>query len=54
MSAVPSSKTAFLILSDTHNLELDTLPENSSIRQCPKVDVLLHCGDLTQVGGISA
>ncbi|KAK3655911.1 hypothetical protein LTR22_010069 [Elasticomyces elasticus] len=49
-------KTSFLIMSDTHNLELNTSkPGNCPLaRKMPKVDVLLHCGDLTQVGGTSA
>ncbi|KAK5704363.1 hypothetical protein LTR97_003381 [Elasticomyces elasticus] len=49
-------KTSFLIMSDTHNLELHkSEPGNCPLaRKMPKVDVLLHCGDLTQVGGTSA
>ena len=44
----------FLILSDTHNFEFT--PETSQPLQLPtlKTDVLLHCGDLTQVGGTSS
>lgn len=46
-------RTTFMVLSDTHNLE-----QIADLRACPqalpKVDVLLHCGDLTQVGGLSA
>lgn len=41
----------FLILSDTHNFnreEADLCPLKKPL---PKVDVVLHCGDLTSVGG---
>ena len=45
-------------MSDTYNLETaDFNPDDCSLAnrlQVPKVDVLLHCGDLTQVGGLSA
>ena len=51
-------KTTFLVMSDTHNLETaEVNPEDCPLAnrlQVPKVDVLLHCGDLTQVGGLSA
>ncbi|MCJ1294033.1 hypothetical protein MMC34_005590 [Xylographa carneopallida] len=48
--------TKFLVISDTHNFEFgnndgDTHPLREPT---PKVDVLLHCGDLTEVGGISS
>ena len=36
----------FLILSDTHDLNLESLPA------VPGVDVILHCGDLTDNGGL--
>ncbi|KAF1990404.1 Metallo-dependent phosphatase [Aulographum hederae CBS 113979] len=39
-------KTRFVILSDTHDKYED-------LQNLPKADVLLHCGDLTQVGGLS-
>lgn len=38
--------TTFLILSDTHD---DAFPDSSTM---PKVDVVLHCGDLTMIGGL--
>lgn len=43
-------------MSDTHNLETATVSpdECPPANRLPKVDVLLHCGDLTQVGGLSA
>jgi predicted phosphodiesterase len=48
----PTIPTRFSIISDTHDFKYDestgpfgTLP--------PKIDVLLHCGVLTQVGGAS-
>ncbi|OQO11793.1 hypothetical protein B0A48_03520 [Cryoendolithus antarcticus] len=47
--------TSFLIISDTHNFEAATAEEGCPLAQkMPRVDVLLHCGDLTQVGGLSA
>ena len=47
--------TKFLVISDTHNLDFDGTPSGSQPLQppVPKVDVLLHCGDLTEVGGVS-
>lgn len=36
-----------LVLSDTHDLE-DAFPESA-----PNVDIILHCGDMTQIGGLS-
>lgn len=47
--------TKFLIVSDTHNLDFDDTAQSIRPFQLPtpKADVLLHCGDLTQVGGIS-
>lgn len=44
--------TRFLIVSDTHDLSLE---ESTGPFQfpTPRADVLLHCGDLTQLGGIS-
>jgi len=48
----PTISTRFLIISDTHDFKFDEtkgpfqdLPSN--------IDVVLHCGDLTQVGGAS-
>ncbi|KAK4955226.1 hypothetical protein LTR10_007421 [Elasticomyces elasticus] len=46
-------------MSDTHNLELNATAASEPgscplANKLPKVDVLLHCGDLTQVGGTSA
>lgn len=38
--------TRFLIISDTHG-------QHESLGSLPKADVLIHCGDLTQVGGLS-
>ncbi|KAJ6780876.1 hypothetical protein PWT90_01918 [Aphanocladium album] len=37
----------FLILSDTHD---DAFPNTGSL---PTVDVVIHCGDLTMIGGLS-
>lgn len=50
-----TTPTKFLILSDTHNFDKFTADPSSPLCQpLPKADVVLHCGDLTQVGGISA
>lgn len=38
---------SFLVLSDTHN---DAFPSTDSL---PAADVVIHCGDLTQIGGLS-
>ncbi|MCJ1475089.1 hypothetical protein MMC13_003749 [Lambiella insularis] len=48
--------TQFLIISDTHNFTFDSPDADSYPLQLPtpKADVLLHCGDLTEVGGISS
>jgi Icc-related predicted phosphoesterase len=43
-----STNTRFLVISDTH----DTWPYTDS--SPPAADVLLHCGDLTQVGGLAS
>lgn len=54
--------TKFLVLSDTHNFEFIDTKDTKDTREVsqplqlptPQVDVLLHCGDLTQVGGITS
>ena len=46
--------TRFLILSDTHNFEFAAETSHPLQLPTPKTDVLLHFGDLTQVGGISS
>lgn len=53
MAQVGTISTRFLVISDTHNLNFDDAAEICQLFQLPtpKVDVLLHCGDLTQVGG---
>ncbi len=47
--------TRFLIMSDTHDQDL--FPANDTTHAfrepLPKADVLLHCGDLTMVGGLN-
>ena len=43
-STVP---TRIMMISDTHEYEFDG-------SNMPEVDVLLHCGDMTHVGGIGA
>jgi len=51
----PAVSTRFLVLSDTHNFEFDDSKHTCPFRRpLPKADVVLHCGDLTQCGGLSA
>lgn len=52
----PTISTRFLVLSDTHNFDFDDNTAISSplCQPLPKVDVLLHCGDLTHCGGSSS
>ena len=45
-STVP---TRFLIISDTHDLDIIKTPIQLPT---PRADVLLHCGDLTEYGGL--
>ena len=54
MGPIFRAPTTFLVISDTHNFQLhDTDGDSYPLRlPTPKADVLLHCGDLTQVGGI--
>ncbi|PMD41333.1 ser/Thr protein phosphatase family protein-like protein [Hyaloscypha variabilis F] len=48
--------TRFMIISDTHNFQFGNAEKwQGAFRQpVPKVDVLLHAGDLTQRGGLEA
>ncbi|KAM7203252.1 Metallo-dependent phosphatase-like protein [Rhypophila sp. PSN 637] len=43
------SPIRFLILSDTHDTAFPSLPISG-----PPIDVVLHCGDLTMIGGLSS
>lgn len=48
-------KSRFLIISDTHSAfpSQNVANDNVSFRPpLPKADVLLHCGDLTMIGGL--
>lgn len=46
--------TRFLVISDTHNFDFDDSDGSCQLRHpLPRADVVLHCGDLTQVGGLS-
>jgi len=45
--AIMTTSTSFLVLSDTH----DKWPYTTE-KSPPRADVFLHCGDLTQVGGL--
>ncbi|TGO24537.1 hypothetical protein BPAE_0100g00050 [Botrytis paeoniae] len=47
-------KTSFILLSDTHDYQFGDNASSKLQLLVPKVEVLLHCGDLTQVGGIPA
>lgn len=44
----PTTPTRFLIISDTHDS-----PNHPFRGPTPKLDVVLHCGDLTQLGSLS-
>jgi predicted phosphodiesterase len=48
--------TRFIIISDTHDYQFDDAAAVSGefVRPIPKADVLLHCGDLTQIGDLNA
>ena len=56
MAGPSTIPTTFLILSDTHNFNFADSIGSSRLLQLPTtpVDVLLHCGDLTQVDGVSS
>ena len=56
MADSSTTPTTFLILSDTHSFNFADTSEGSRPLHLPTppVDVLLHCGDLTQVGGVSS
>lgn len=45
--------TTFLIISDTHNFQFDDAVGPFRL-PLPKVDVVLHCGDLTHCGGAAS
>ncbi|KAK7515823.1 Metallo-dependent phosphatase-like protein [Phyllosticta citriasiana] len=44
----------FLVLSDTHDLDLKDDPKAAFRLPAPEADVVLHCGDLTQHGDCSS
>ncbi|KAI5198312.1 Metallo-dependent phosphatase [Aureobasidium subglaciale] len=48
---MPTVSTRFLVISDTHGLDVHENTAHAFRLPLPNVDVLLHCGDLTQVGG---
>ncbi|KAF2732019.1 Metallo-dependent phosphatase [Polyplosphaeria fusca] len=54
MSAASTTRTRFLVISDTHSASTaqnDASERDVGFRQpLPRADVLLHCGDLTMVG----
>ncbi|KAK5946932.1 hypothetical protein PMZ80_001077 [Knufia obscura] len=48
-------KTRFLIISDTHDIDLKKYTASTGVEGCkrlPRTDVVLHCGDLTESGGL--
>ncbi|KAI4221470.1 MAG: hypothetical protein L6R40_008630, partial [Gallowayella cf. fulva] len=49
----PTISTRFIVMSDTHNFEFNETSLQPLRQPTPRADVLLHCGDLTQVGRIS-
>ena len=49
MAGQSSTVANFLVLSDTHDFDF-----SGTSGPIPSVDVLLHCGDLTNVGGVSS
>ena len=55
-STFSAVSTRFLILSDTHNFDINDseLKEHPLNQPLPAVDVVLHCGDLTHCGGVSS
>ena len=46
--------TRFLVISDTHSIDFEAVKKHNGKCQPPfaKADVILHCGDLTTVGGL--
>ncbi|KAL8767202.1 MAG: hypothetical protein Q9209_006207 [Squamulea sp. 1 TL-2023] len=50
----PTTKipTTFLIISDTHNFSFSNSTTSPLQLPTPPTDVLLHCGDLTEIGGL--
>jgi len=48
-------KTSVLIISDTHCCDIKAAsdPSHSFRKPLPKVDILLHCGDLTHDGSLN-
>ncbi len=53
--ATTNITTRLLVISDAHNFELDDSNDSCHFRYpVPRADVILHCGDLTQVSGLSA
>lgn len=54
MSGSSSVSTRFLIISDTHDFEFGDDASGLLQLPLPKVDVVLHCGDLTHCGGSSS
>ena len=47
--------TRFLVISDTHNFDIEAPSTDAQLKlPTPQADVLLHCGDLTQVGGVTS
>ena len=54
MAGNSSIATRFLVVSDTHDFDFTAGTSQPLQLPTPKADVLLHCGDLTQVGGVAS
>lgn len=56
MSTPKTVTTRFLVISDTHNFQFGDAEKASGVfaHPPPKADVLLHCGDLSYVGGLAS
>ena len=52
MHAISTMPVRFMCISDTHGVKLDENTQHPFSLPLPKVDVLLHSGDLTQCGSI--
>lgn len=52
----PTVSTRVMVISDTHDYQFDEAAAVSGefVRPIPNADVLLHCGDLTQIGSLDA
>ena len=49
----PDGAVRFVIISDTHSYESKKMAFTTALEQVPAGDVLLHCGDFTNIGEVS-